>query len=321
MRKFNLLLIAPIFCLTCQLLVAQDASALTQNGLASMQGGRFAEAEPLLIRALAIAKFDRSTALYNLASLYHRQGRYLDAIRLHRQALMEIEREKGATDPAVAESLSDLGVLYRAMGKHSEAIDALERAERIVSGTAAYATTATVLNNLAISYYDTGEREKAEAALVRALDLAESRPECRSELPYVLNSLGRHYVDQKKFKEGEAAFRKAVELLAVSTGTRHPDYATALHNLSTALHRQRRFREAESSAHTSIAILEMSVGPEAPALANPLSTYAEILRGLGRNAEARDYARRAKAIVRPDAGTVDARALRQSKSPTRFMID
>src|SRR6185369_2169331 len=65
---------------------SQDVVALTQQGLELMNQGRYREAELPLLGALKLAGPESSTANYNLASLYHRQGRLSEAEKLHRRA-------------------------------------------------------------------------------------------------------------------------------------------------------------------------------------------------------------------------------------------
>jgi tetratricopeptide (TPR) repeat protein len=113
-------------------LLSQDAEVPTRQGFELMNQGRYREAEEFLLRAFEIAGPANATAVYNLASLYQRRGRFQEAERLHRLALEQIERMRGPFDPAVAQSLNDLGALHRSLGRYSRAIDLLERAVQIL---------------------------------------------------------------------------------------------------------------------------------------------------------------------------------------------
>src|SRR5215471_510876 len=113
------LVVLPIYVL------AQDAVSLTQQGLELMRQGRYREAEAPLAEALKLVGPENPTALYNLASDYHRQGRYQEAERLHRTVLEQLERTYGPDDIQVAQSLNDLGAIYRSTGRYSQAIGAL----------------------------------------------------------------------------------------------------------------------------------------------------------------------------------------------------
>ena len=90
--------------------------------------GRYAEAEPLYKRALAISEKalgpehpDVGTSLNNLAVLYQAQGRYAEAEPLYKRALAIDEKALGPEHPDVATSLNNLAVLYGAQGRYAEA--------------------------------------------------------------------------------------------------------------------------------------------------------------------------------------------------------
>ena len=293
-------------------LLSQDAVMLTQHGLELTNQGRYREAEELLGQALEIAGSANATAVYNLASLYQRQGRFREAERLHQLALHQIERTRGSFDPEVAQSLNDLGALYRSLGRYSQAIRVLERAVQVLDRNAPQRFASAVHNNLGNAYLDVGEYAKADTAVRRALAIAESgHYEDRSDLAYIMGSLGRQYVLRKQYPEAEATYGTVVSMFAGTLGSRHPEYALALTNLALVYERQGRLREALPLLESANNILERSFGREAPILATTLYAYADVMKGLGRKSEAQEFARRAKSIPRPDAGTVDIRVLRQ----------
>jgi tetratricopeptide (TPR) repeat protein len=293
---------------------SQDAVALTQQGLEFMNRGHFREAESPLVQALELAGRNNPTAVYNLASLYHRQGRFQEAERLHRHAVELIERQSGPFHQDVAQSLNDLGAIYRSVGKHSQAIAVLERAMRILDTHPSSELNATMLNNLGAAYHEIGQFVRSEEIVRRALATAESGQNGGSEVPYLLSTLGHGYLARKRYFEAEAVYRRSISLLSATHGVQHPDYALAMSNLAALYQRQKRFREAVPLLDSAIEILEGTAGRDASVLGVPLDRYAEVLRGVGRKAEARQVARRAKSIVRPGTGTVDLAALRRTSN-------
>ena len=291
---------------------SQDVVALTEQGLELMRQGRYRDAETALVEALKLAGPGNPTALYNVASVYHRQGRLQEAERFHRLALQEIERLHGPFDIQVAQSLNDLGAIYRSTGRYSQAVAVLERGAEILDRNPSDGLGPTLLNNLGLTYYEIGQSAKAEAILQSALAHAESGQEqAQSEIPYILNSLGRMYLERKRYAEAETAYRRAVTILAGTVGSEHPDYAVAQSNLGIAYQRQKRpWRRVLSSKGLS-EILEREVGREAPVLVAPLESYAAVLKALGRKSESEEISRRARSIVRPGAGTVDVKSLKK----------
>jgi tetratricopeptide (TPR) repeat protein len=107
--------------------VAQ-AETLDKQAGRLFEQGKYAEAEPLFKRALAIfekaigADHPKTAArLNNLAELYKAQGKYADAEPLHKRALAIVEKAPGPGHPDTAWCLNNLAGLYRAQGKYSDA--------------------------------------------------------------------------------------------------------------------------------------------------------------------------------------------------------
>ncbi len=69
-----------------------------------------------------------AASLNNLAVLYDNQGRYAEAEPLYERALAIQEEVLGAEHPDVAVSLNNLAALYYAQGRYAEAEPLYERA-------------------------------------------------------------------------------------------------------------------------------------------------------------------------------------------------
>ncbi len=100
--------------------------------------GRYAEAEPLYNRALAIREKALgpdhprvATSLNNLALLYHAQGKYAEAEPLYKRALAIQEKALGPEHPDVATSLENYAALLRETGRSAEAAEMEARAKAI----------------------------------------------------------------------------------------------------------------------------------------------------------------------------------------------
>ena len=108
--------------------VPEAARLLNQAGYYLYLRARYAEAEPLFRRALAIREAalgpdhpDTATSLNNLAVLLRAQGRYAEAEPLLRRALAIREAALGPDHPDTAISLNNLAVLLQAQGRYAEA--------------------------------------------------------------------------------------------------------------------------------------------------------------------------------------------------------
>ena len=112
-----------------------DGISLNNLAMALASAGDYAEAEPLLQRALAISEKVRdpehpltATSLNNLGTLYRDQGRYAQAVPLLQRALAIFEKVLGPEHPDTATSLSNLAGLYRAQRRYAEAEPLFQRA-------------------------------------------------------------------------------------------------------------------------------------------------------------------------------------------------
>ena len=88
-------------------------------------------------------------SLNNLADLYHTQGRYAEAEPLYQRALAIREQALGPDHPDVALSLNNLAALYRAQGRYAEAEPLYQRALAIGEKTLGrdHPTFGTILKN------------------------------------------------------------------------------------------------------------------------------------------------------------------------------
>jgi len=108
---------------------------LTKAGTYLRERGQYVDAEPLLVRALAICEQllgaehpDIVLALNNLAELYQRQGKYEPAEPLYQRALLICEQLLGSEHPYTAEALHGLAELYQQEGKYEQAEPLYRRA-------------------------------------------------------------------------------------------------------------------------------------------------------------------------------------------------
>ena len=112
-----------------------------------------------------------ATTLNNLALLYKAQGKYAEAEPLHKRALAIYEKTLGPGHPRVATSLNNLALLYKAQGRYVDAEPLYQRALAIYEKTLGpeHPKLATCLNNLASLYHVQGRYAEAEPLYKRAL--------------------------------------------------------------------------------------------------------------------------------------------------------
>jgi len=120
----------------------RDVVNLTSDlGVMYLVNGRYADAEPLLLGALAICEKEFSApdgytmvALDNLGVLYRFQKQYSKAETFKERALGVYEQMHGKNAPSIVPRLTSLAALYREAGHDAKARDVEARIEAIKAG-------------------------------------------------------------------------------------------------------------------------------------------------------------------------------------------
>ncbi len=153
-------------------------------GRRAYQQGDYAEAEKHFKVALGKtdekAGQGTATTLHALGSVYQAQGRFAEAEPLHKRALAISEKAGGPEDTGVGVSLTHLGQLYAAQGHYAKAEPLFKRAltisekKRHLKFPVVELRHAQILSNLAWLYAAQGRFAEAEPLYEQALALAES---------------------------------------------------------------------------------------------------------------------------------------------------
>ena len=191
------------------------------NNLAALYSdqGRYAEAEPLYKRALAICEKalgpdhpDVGSSLNNLAALYRDQGRYAEAEPLFKRSLAIREKALGPDHPDVATSLNNLAALYELQGRYADAEPLYKRSLGIYEKALGpdHPNTAMVAGHLGSFFKSEGRIDEAEPLLTRALDGVQKA--LGAEHPQVVIAtiqLAELYGLQGRTADADALFAKA----------------------------------------------------------------------------------------------------------------
>src|SRR5215813_8078467 len=297
-----------------------DAAALTAEARRLHQAGRYAEAEPLYKRTLAIREKalgpdhpDVGTSLNYLGLLYNNQGRYAEAEPLYKRSLSIRDKALGPGHSEVGTSLNNLAELYLAQGRYAEAEPLFKRSLAIWEKAlgSEHPNVGTSLNNLAELYRARGRYAEAEPLYKRSLATREKAlgPEHPS-VGYSLNNLAVLYESQGRFAEAEPLHKRSLAIWEKALGSEHTNVGTSLNNLAELYRTQGRYAEAEPLYKRSLAIWEKALGPEHPSVGTSLNNLALLYSVQGRYAEAepiykRSLASREKALgsEHPSVGT------------------
>lgn len=159
-----------------------DADVLIWLGVSLRLAGRYAEAEPILKRALGIYEKAlgkehplTATSLNSLAELYREQGKYAEAEPLHKRALEIREKALGKEHIDTATSLNNLAGLYYDQGKYAEAEPLFKRVVEIFEKALGkeHPIMATILENYAALLHMMRREDEANKLNARAQRIRE----------------------------------------------------------------------------------------------------------------------------------------------------
>jgi CHAT domain-containing protein/tetratricopeptide (TPR) repeat protein len=213
--------------------------------------GKYAEATNVATRALAAAERQGDArivglALNDLARLYHRQGRYAEAEPLMKRAVAIDEKALGpensrvSRDPVtravnygnLSRDLSTLALLYRYQLRQTEAEPLMKRALAITEKERGGDLGAR-LNDLASLYAEQRRYSEAEPLFKRALAITEKErgPEGR-DVATDLSNLGMLYQEQGRYAEAEPLMKRAVVIDEKALEPDDPNLGRDLSNLA-----------------------------------------------------------------------------------------
>jgi len=238
-------LLAVLFVLCLPVEAAADERALIRRAQRAFAQGKYAQAEPLYLRALKEQEVARgpehrevATTLDELVRLYVAQGAYEQAQPHSERALAIKEKAWGPDHLETAASLHNRAHLHFAQGDYEQAEALFHRALRI-RDEAHHPETATTLNSLARLYQVQGKYSQAEPLFQRALKLkraalGEKRPEAAPT--------------RGAYAQAEPLLPQALKAKQAAPGSKPPDVASMLTDLAR-LHFER--GEYERSEQTT----------------------------------------------------------------------
>jgi len=216
---------------------------------------------------------------------YSEQGKYAEAEPLVQRALRVREQTRGTEHSELASLLNDLAILYREQGNYVEAQSLFLRTLHIQEQALGleHPDVAIQLDGLANLYADQNKYEEAEPLYQRAIHIQEQV--VGTEHPDVaasLNNLAELYRQQEKYEKAEPLYQRAIRIWEVKLGPEHPHTAQGLTNLAIIYGIQGKYGEAELLHLRALHIREQSFGPEHPEVAACLANLAALYSAQGK---------------------------------------
>ncbi|MEO8971217.1 MAG: helix-turn-helix transcriptional regulator [Ktedonobacteraceae bacterium] len=271
--------------------LVEAACVFDKAGTYLREQGQYAEAEPLLVRALTIREqqlgaehLDTATSLSNLAGLYSYDGKYKQAELLVLRALTIREQQLGAEHPDTAKNLGNLAVLYMQQGKYEQA-ELLYQQVLLINEQrrgGEQLETARNLNNLAVLYEQQEKYEQAEPLYQRALLI--NKQQLGAEHPETARNMGNLafiYVQQGKYEQAELLYQQALVIHEQHSGSESPDSAYPLYGLAELYRHQQKYEQAEPLYQRVLAIRKQCLDAEHLDTAESLQGLADLYREQG----------------------------------------
>ncbi|TDR48802.1 serine/threonine-protein kinase [Tahibacter aquaticus] len=273
-------------------------------------GGRDAEAEEFLKRALAVRQRDKSdgvmAVMHNLAGLYANQGRLDESLVLHEQTLAA-KRQRYGTDvhPSVIYTLTSYAGTLAGLKRYDEAVARLRETiglEQQLAG-AQSDLTASSYNELGSVLQDAGRYGEAMQAYRESIRQRRALPHTvPAVLVQPINNLGVALEEIGDNAAAEPLMRESLALRRSSLGADDPSVLRAEHNLARLLLRSGRLDEAQPLLLHCLAGRRAQLSATHSDLGRTLLLQVEWLRRAGRRAEAE------AALQQLDASAVQASA-------------
>ncbi|MFN0247887.1 MAG: serine/threonine-protein kinase [Kofleriaceae bacterium] len=238
-----------------------SANLIANIGRALMASNKYADAEQLLVKALALKEqvsgtdsFDVARAAVSLGNALYEQKRYTEALALHERASAIWRTTFGPNHPDVLMIENNVANIHFSNGNFTEA------------------------------------RRRYEATLVAI------EPVIGSDHPMIADlelNLGNTLKELELYDEAVARYHRAIAIKAAATGETNADVGQLYFSLGVLFNEIDRFTEAKAAFVKSIAIYDALDSED---LSYPLAGMSETLLGMKRPAEALPFIQRAAEI-------------------------
>ena len=304
-----------------------EQAALTRGllgGLLTIKG-RYAEAEPLLIRCLNDAEaragpdsLEAGRTVLRLATLYRAWHRWSEAERFAQRAVRIFDRYPSEAASQGRASTLVVATIDADLGRNREA-------EALLSSLAdpadAGALRATSYNNRAAIALGQQRLADAESLLRRAFELIETAAVGAPVRAAMWNNLAQLRRFQKNYLDAEKYYRQAIDLWKQALGERHPNVAKSYMNLAAFYHERGRESGAEDLYRRAAEILESTYSREDPLPLVARNELAEVLRAERRFSESERLALATHSALEKAVGSGDPRFLRALENYARLLDD
>jgi CHAT domain-containing protein/Tfp pilus assembly protein PilF len=294
--------------------------ALLERAAELTQQGKYAEAEPLYQRALAILNQALTELSPQQRQAIRRQVQGLVALAgINRGLLLASQGRHGEAKQMFQESL---GVLEQALGRNHPDVIKMRQAfttyaqqqqqarqttpqvsPQRPTGQSFALQEADRLNELGMEQYRKAQYAQALESFQRSLAILEQALGANHpDVARSLNNLASLYQAQGQYSKAEPLYQRSLAIREQALGANHPDVATALYNLAVLYEAQGQYSKAEPLYQRSLAIWEQALGANHPNVATALNNLAVLYVNQGQYSKAEPLYQRSLAILEQALG-------------------
>jgi tetratricopeptide (TPR) repeat protein len=218
------------------------------------------------------------------------------AVQMYQRALQGKEKAWGPEHTSTLDTVNNLGILYKDLGRLDEAEKMYQRALQGYEKAwgPEHTSTLDTVNNWGILYADLGRLDEAEKMYQRALQGKEKAwgPEHTSTLDTV-NNWGILYADLGRLDEAEKMYQRALQGYEKACRPEHTSTLSTVNNLGNLYKDLGRLDEAEKMYQRALQGYEKACRPEHTSTLDTVHNLGLLYKDLGRMGEAEQMLQRA----------------------------
>ena len=243
-----------------------------------------------------------ANSLYGLGTVLYGEGRYPDAERSYRQALLLQHQLYGVRHGDIARTLRDLAQALDGGGDLKAALALMRNAvsmERELRGSEPHPDLADAINDLGLLLEENGDYD--ESAKMYRESIAMFRKlfgDKHAEVAMGLNNLGSALLDKGDLTGAESSYRQALAMQRELLGNMHPDVANTLNNIAFVLGGRNDIKEALATEREALSIYRDNFPHDHPVVAAVTNRIGFWLTIEGQYAEAERYLQEGLAMRR-----------------------
>lgn len=226
------------------------------------------------------------------AGFAFRDGDYARA-EAYQVAVVELARSRfSGDDPQLAMILDELGIIYLAQSRYTEAESLLEQSLVIREQALGklHPSLAKGLNDLAGLAMKDGRFDEAEQRLKRALQILETGAGTDDpDTAMALHNLGDFFSNQKRFPEAAATYRRAVDIWKAIPAQERLEITAILNELGNFYRSRKRLDEAKAQFELVAVLLGDDFGQDHPQFKTARAGLEAVKSAGEKRSEAREF--------------------------------